>query len=187
MLIHFLYCIWTCKLNEIIDKKHLRKVESQQGKVWMKNNGMLEWQNVFLWDWTCNDLSDKNPIFPHVSLACHECGYTTHSSSMSSEPYLLLLFVCFLVTSNWMQQLKFNVHYAHSKLKSLPMGQIILPRNILKKALGLLQVDFFFLTQKMTYSAKNIYWTIMKSAKSLNSISHSMADDNIQHVQFSSE
>ena len=56
-----------------------------------------------------------------------------------------------------MQQLKFNVHYAHSKLKSVPMGRIILPRNILKKALGLLQVDFFFLTQKMTYSAKNIY------------------------------
>lgn len=84
VLIHFLCCIWTCKLNEIIDKKHLRKVESQQGKVWMKNNGMLEWQNVFLWDWMCNDLSDKNPIFPHVSLACHECGYTTHSSSMSN-------------------------------------------------------------------------------------------------------
>ena len=56
-----------------------------------------------------------------------------------------------------MHYLKFNVHYAHSKLKSVPMGQIILPRNILKKALGLLQVDFFFLTRKMTYSAKNIY------------------------------
>ena len=56
-----------------------------------------------------------------------------------------------------MQQLKFNVHYAHSKLKSVPMGQIILPRNILKKALGLLQVDFFFLRRKITYSAKNIY------------------------------
>ena len=64
------------------------------------------------------------------------------------QPYLLLLFVCFLVTSDWMQQLKFNVHYAHSKLKSVPMGQIILPRNILKKALGLLQVDFFFWHEK---------------------------------------
>lgn len=102
-------------------------------------------------------------------------------------PTLFVVVVCFLVTSNWMQQLKFNVHYAHSKLKSLPMGQIILPRNILKKALGFLQVDFFFLTRKMTYSTKNIYWTIMKSAKSLNCISHSMADDNIQHVQFSPE
>ena len=56
-----------------------------------------------------------------------------------------------------MQQLKFNVRYVHSKLKSVPMGQIILPRNILKKALGLLQVDFFFLRRKITYSAKNIY------------------------------
>lgn len=186
MLIHFLCCIWTCKLNEIIDKKHLRKVESQQGKVWMKNNGMLEWQNVFLWDWTGRVMICLTKIqFFHMSRWPVMNVVILRTAQVC--PTLFVVVVCFLVTSNWMQQLKFNVHYAHSKLKSVPMGRIILPRNILKKALGLLQVDFFFLTQKMTYSAKNIYWTIMKSAKSLNSISHSMADDNIQHVQFSSE
>ena len=56
-----------------------------------------------------------------------------------------------------MRQLKFNVHYARSKLKSVPMGQTYLPRKFLKKALGLLQVDFFFFEMKMTYSAKNIF------------------------------
>ena len=47
-----------------------------------------------------------------------------------------------------MRQLKFNVHYARSKLKSVPMGQTYLPRKFLKKTLGLLQVDFFFLRRK---------------------------------------
>ena len=53
-----------------------------------------------------------------------------------------------------MRQLKFNVHYARSKLKSVPMGQTYLPRKFLKKALGLLQVDFFFLDENDLFGKK---------------------------------
>jgi len=55
-----------------------------------------------------------------------------------------------------MRQLKFNVHYARSKLKSVPMGQIFLPRKILKKALGFLQVDFFSDTKNDLFCKKYV-------------------------------